>query len=144
MSTPLRVVVIDDDPVLRESLVEGLPLLGDFVVQQASDGDEGLLTIAATIPDCIVADIRMPHLDGYHFVRAIRGDPATAGIPLILLSALAQDQDRLDGLLSGADIYLYKPVMLETLVQAIDAAIRISQSERDARTQMLGEGGSSC
>ena len=140
MATSLRLVVIDDDPILRESLTEGLPLLGDFTVQQANDGVEGLTLITENPPDCVIIDIRMPHLDGYQLVRALRGDPATAEVPLIILSALSQDMDRLAGLLSGADTYLFKPVLLDTLAKAVHQACQVSQEERLKRLQMLDEG----
>jgi len=140
MSPALHLVVIDDDPNLRESLAEGLPMFGNFTVQQANDGIEGLTFISTQHPDCVIVDIRMPRLDGYQLVRAIRGDPETSDIPLIMLSALSQDIDRLAGLLSGADLYLYKPVMLETLVRAIQESVRISREERIKRTLTLSEG----
>jgi CheY-like chemotaxis protein len=138
---PLRLVVIDDDPILRESLTEGLPLLGaGFTVHQAEDGVAGLTRIIEDRPDCVIIDIRMPHLDGYQVVRAIRGDPATEHIPLIILSALAEDQDRLAGVLSGADMYLYKPVTLDTLVKAIHQAVNEGHAERMRRIEAIGKG----
>jgi DNA-binding response OmpR family regulator len=140
MAPAIHLVVIDDDPNLRESLAEGLPLFGNFIVQQANDGVEGLNLISLHHPDCVIVDIRMPHLDGYQLVRAIRGDAETSDIPLIMLSALSQDMNRLAGLLSGADVYLYKPVMLETLVHAIQETVRISREERTKRALTLREG----
>ncbi len=125
-----RVLVIDDDPSLLLTLSEGLDLLGGFEVLTACDGATGLERFFAERPDCVVVDVRMPGLNGYQFVRALRGDAATAQTPVIVLSALVQDQEQLAGLLTGADAYLIKPVKLSALVRAIDHAVHLSAEER--------------
>ena len=84
----------------------------------------------------------MPHLDGYQFVQAIRGDTTTEDIPLVIMSALVQDRDRLQGLMSGADQYLFKPVQLKTLIAAIHAAIQLGSTDRFEHLRHLSEGGS--
>lgn len=133
-----RVLVIDDDPALLLNLSEGLDLLGGFEVITARDGAEGLESFFAARPDCVVVDVRMPGLNGYQFVRALRGDSATAQTPIIVLSALVQDQEQLAGILSGADDYLIKPVRLVELVRAIDRAVHLSSEERlQAGRQLL-------
>ena len=91
-------------------------------------------------PECVIIDIVMPGLDGYQVVRALRGDPATAEIPLVILSALAQDHDHFRGLAAGADQYLTKPVRLERLFAAIDQAVMLAQTEREERARRLAEG----
>jgi two-component system, OmpR family, response regulator len=139
VSPAICLVVIDDDPILRESLAEGLPMIGAFEVYQATDAIDGLHVVAAHRPDCVIVDVRMPQLDGYQFVRAMRGDADTAEIPLIILSALSEDVDRLAGFLSGADTYLNKPVTLETLVATIHEVMKISREERYKRSLNFGE-----
>jgi len=131
-----RILVIDDDPTLLAAVTEGLDILGGCTVFMARDGISGLETFFATRPDCVVVDVRMPGIDGYQFVRALRGDPATAETPVVILSALVQDQEQLAGLLTGADIYLIKPVRIVDLIQAIHHAVTCTSENR--RQQLRG------
>jgi DNA-binding response OmpR family regulator len=79
----------------------------------------------------------MPGLDGYQLVRALRGDPASAETPLIMLTALAQEQQQFAGLALGADQYLIKPVPPRELVAAVKRALLIGEEDRHARMQAL-------
>ncbi len=120
-------------------MAEGLRLSGQFEVIVASDGAAGLQRFFEVLPDCAVVDIRMPGLNGYQFVRALRGDPATAQTPLVILSALVQDHEQLAGLLSGADSYLTKPVKILDLVRAIGRALNLTAEERQRAFQDLSD-----
>lgn len=137
------VLIVDDNAELVEFVADTLHELGDYAVLTAADGVEGLQRCAESPPACVVADVRMPRLDGYHFVRALRGDPQTAQIPVVMLSALVQSRDQMVGLLAGADQYLLKPVAPLDLVAAIERAIRLGDAEREERLQRLAEGGAS-
>jgi CheY-like chemotaxis protein len=134
-----RVLLIDDDPKLVTAITTGLTLAGGYEVVAAGDGALGFERFFAVQPDCVVVDVRMPGLDGYQFVRALRGDPATAQTPIIVLSALVQEHEQLAGLLTGADAYLTKPVTIATLVQAIQTALQLSATERWRSAQQLAE-----
>ncbi len=131
------ILVVDDNQELLRLITETLILLGDFTVITASNGVEGLTRAVELHPDCAIIDVKMPGLDGYQLVRALRGDPETASMPLVLLTALVQDHYRFAGLLVGADHYLTKPIKPPDLIAAIDEAIAMSQEERISRAQAL-------
>jgi DNA-binding response OmpR family regulator len=133
------VLVIDDDPALLTAITRGLDLIGGFDVLTAKDGAAGLNQFFSSRPDCVVVDVRMPGLNGYQFVRALRGDRETAETPIIILSALVQDRDQLAGVLTGADAYLIKPVKIVDLVDAIDRAVHLSAEKRQEHVRHLFE-----
>src|ERR1051326_5180066 len=133
------VLIVDDDPDLLQLLTDGLELLGNFRVVQAIDGVQGLEQYFAVHPDCVIIDVKMPRLDGYQLVRALRGDPESAATPLVLLTALVQDQHQFAGLALGADQYLIKPVTPRELVTAVQRALQIGAAERRTRMQDLLE-----
>jgi CheY-like chemotaxis protein len=139
--TTRTVLIVDDNAALLEFVTDTLHELGDYVVLTAADGVEGLRSCAQSQPACVVADVRMPRVDGLQFVRALRGDPATAQIPVVMLSALVQGRDQMVGLLAGADQYLLKPVTPLDLVAAIERAIRLGEAERAERLLRLADGG---
>lgn len=134
---PQRVLVIDDDPALLALIRDSLQLVGGYEVMTASDGALGLEQFFATQPDCVVVDVRMPSLNGYQFIRALRGDPATAETPVVVLSALVQDRDALAGLLSGADAYLFKPVKIADLLRTVTQVLQVTSEERQQRSRKL-------
>lgn len=135
-----RVLVVDDDPSLSVLLTESLHRMGGYDVVVAHDGVSGLEQFFEVQPDCVVVDIRMPNLNGYQMVRALRGDPSTAQTPIVVLSALVQQREELAGLLTGADAYLFKPVTMADLLQTIDRSMRLSADERRQRSHGLAEG----
>jgi DNA-binding response OmpR family regulator len=128
-----HVLLIDDDPTLTAPLQEALELLAGYAVTVASDGAAGLEALSARRPDCVVVDIRMPGVDGYQLIRTVRGDPETADIPMVVLSALAQEEQTLAGFLSGADAYLHKPIDLDELLDAIKQSIALTATDRQRR-----------
>ena len=132
--TSYTVLVVDDNADLRDLVAESLRKLGGFTVATAQDGVEGLQRYFDLRPDCVVIDVKMPGLDGYQLIRALRGDEASSTTPLVILSAMVQERDRLAGFLSGADAYLVKPVSPLQLVQTITRVM--SQSEEDRRRRV--------
>lgn len=131
------VLVVDDSADLRALVAESLRKLGNFTVVTADDGVEGLQRYFEIHPDCVVIDVKMPGLDGYQLVRALRGDPASRATPLVILSAMIQEKDRLAGFISGVDEYLMKPVSPLQLVQTIREVIGRGETERQQRLQAL-------
>ena len=131
------VLIVDDNRELLTLITDALNLLGEYTIVTAENGTDGLMRAIETRPDCLVIDIKMPGLDGYQLVRALRGDPATAAIPLVILTALTQERYHLAGLLAGADQYLIKPTKPQELVEAIQAAIGLSDAERQRRLHAL-------
>jgi DNA-binding response OmpR family regulator len=140
MEDLITVLIVDDNLELLEVLSEGLELAGPFTVVTASDGAQGLEYCLTYHPDCLVIDVKMPELNGYQLVRALRGDLETAEIPLILLTALAQDYERFAGLAAGTDRYLIKPVTPRELAAAIRDVLALSAQERQRRFSQLVEG----
>jgi len=133
------ILLIDDDPHLLPVLEIMVQTYTNCTVVTATDGVEGLHRVAEAIPDCIIVDLMMPHLDGYQFILALRGDPATAEIPIIILTAFIQDSERFKGIATGADVYLTKPVVPEEIMAAIQRAIAMTQAQRVQRLQSLAE-----
>jgi two-component system, cell cycle response regulator len=118
-------------------MVVTLQELTNFTISTAVDGLDGLSKCVEERPDCAVIDVKMPEIDGTQLVRALRGDPLTEHLPLVILTALVQDKDRFVGLISGADRYLTKPVEAEDLIHAIHEAITLSAADRNSRFQTL-------
>ena len=102
------VLVVDDDPVIQKLLQVNFEMEGYRVIT-ASDGLEGLEKARANNPDAVVLDVMMPKMDGLEVARTLKGDSATKAIPIILLSAKAQQADIQAGSSTGADDYLTKP-----------------------------------
>jgi DNA-binding response OmpR family regulator len=102
-----KVLVVDDDPVIVRLLRVNFEMEG-YEVATAADGVEGMAAVRAERPDVIVSDIMMPKLDGLGFAAALKADPVLAPIPIVLLSAKAQNAD-IDAGLDIADDYVTKP-----------------------------------
>ena len=134
------VLVVDDNEDLLELIAESLRKLAPYSVVTASDGAQGLERYFEVHPDCVVIDVKMPGLDGYQLMKALRGDANSRSTPLVILSAMAQPKDQLAGFLSGADEYLLKPIGPLELVKVIATVIGRSEVERCRRQQaLLGE-----
>jgi DNA-binding response OmpR family regulator len=122
-----RVLVVDDDRVIQQLLEVNLELEGYDVVARASDGNEALDKAAELKPDIIILDIMMPKMDGLEVCRRLKADPKLSKIPVILLSARAQDFDVRAGLEIGASAYLTKPF---DPVELLDVVGRLLKGER--------------
>jgi DNA-binding response OmpR family regulator len=136
-----RVLVIDDDPTILELIRHALGRLDRYEVVTAVNGAEGLQSYFDALPDCVIVDIGMPVMDGFQFVRAIRGHSVSANTPIIVLSALTDNDHQTTGALSGVDEYVAKPFKVNVLCAALERALQITPEERERRIQDLAEGG---
>lgn len=126
LSMPLNILIVDDDTGTRLSVSDYLELSGYSVVT-ANDGEEALAIVDKCHPDLIVTDIIMPRMNGYELVRRVRQQPGFRLLPVILLTARTQTQERILGYQSGCDLYLPKPFELEELAAAIRNLLERSQ-----------------
>ncbi|CAA9364327.1 MAG: Mycobacterial persistence response regulator MprA [uncultured Nocardioidaceae bacterium] len=117
----MRVLVVDDDQAVRDSLRRSLEYNG-YTVDLAADGAEALARVPRSAPDVIVMDVMMPRLGGLEATRALRS--AGNDIPILVLTARDAVGDRVDGLDAGADDYLAKPFALEELLARLRALLR--------------------
>jgi signal transduction histidine kinase len=130
-----RVLLVDDNADMRE-YVRGLLSRG-YVVTTCSDGQEALETLGADPVDLVVADVMMPRLDGFELLAAIRGDDRLSGLPVILLSARAGEEARMQGLAAGADAYLVKPFSARELLVTVASQLQLARLRHEhERTAM--------
>ncbi|MFD3740681.1 response regulator transcription factor [Streptomyces sp. NPDC058629] len=120
---PQRILIVDDEPAVREALQRSLAFEG-YGTQVAADGYEALAMAEAYAPDLIVLDIQMPRMDGLTAARRIRATGSTT--PILMLTARDTVGDRVTGLDAGADDYLVKPFELDELFARIRALLRRS------------------
>ena len=113
------VLVVDDDPVILKLLEVNFEMEG-FTVISAKDGQDGIDTARSARPDLVISDIMMPRKSGLELVAELKGDPDTKQIPIILLSAKAQNADERAGLEAGADDYVTKPFEPLDLVDRVN------------------------
>jgi two-component system response regulator RpaA len=131
------ILVVDDDPDICEIVKVNLEGVG-YDVRVASDGAAGLAMARELRPDLIVLDVLMPELDGWQVLERLAKDPATAGLPVIMLTCKGEDQDILHGLDQGAVEYLTKPFYPENLVASVKILLDVfDPSMRDYRRQQL-------
>ena len=129
--TDPRVLIADDDhDILR--LVERRLSRRGYEVVTAANGQEALDSVAREPPDAVVLDWLMPQVTGSEVCKLIKADPATAGIPVILLTARATEGDIEEGLASGADAYLTKPFDIYELDAIIRQVIQIASAKHGA------------
>lgn len=119
----LKVLVIDDEENIIELIKLGLKYEG-FQVESASDGPEGLAAAQRIDPNVIILDLVLPGMDGLEVCRQLRINPTTRDIPILMLTAKDEVQDRVTGLETGADDYLAKPFSFEEFVARIRAILR--------------------
>lgn len=123
------VLVVDDVPV-NILLVKGMLAKQKFKVLSATSGQQALEVLTHEHPHCILLDILMPNMNGFETTRAIRANPKTQDIPIILLSALNSDSDIKEGMDAGANEFVTKPFVQERLIASIQAQIKKAEDNR--------------
>lgn len=116
-----RVLIIDDNPDIRAYLRRVLN--DEFIVSEACDGNEGFAKAVKSVPDVIISDVMMPRCDGIECCIRLKRELSTCHIPVVLLTACSLDEQRIEGLKSGADAYLAKPFNAEVLVATIHSLL---------------------
>jgi DNA-binding response OmpR family regulator len=119
------ILVVDDDPVILQLLQVNFEMEG-FTVITAADGKEGVERTRLDRPDIVVSDVMMPRMSGLELVAELKADPDTASIPVLLLTAKAQQTDVVDGLAQGADDYVTKPFEPLDLVDRVNRLLGVS------------------
>ena len=120
--TPL-VLVVDDEPAQRAVLTYNLEA-GGYAAVCAGDGEEALMVVAEQNPDIILLDWMLPKLSGIEVCRQLKSRPATRAIPVIMVSARTEEEDRVRGLETGADDYVIKPYSISELMARLRANLR--------------------
>lgn len=124
MKEPHRILVVDDQAPNRKLLADVLEATG-YVVETASGGNEGLAKIRHAKPDLVLLDVVMPDLNGYEVCKAVRSDSALGMLPVVMVTALDANEERIRGLESGADDFLTKPINQPELLARVKSLLRI-------------------
>ena len=133
-TTQPKVLVVDDTPHNVKLLADLLGVKG-YGVATATNGEEALARIAADMPDLVLLDIMMPGLSGYDVCRRLRADPQTALLPVVLVTSLDAQQERIKGIEAGADDFLGKPINQPELFARVRSLLRIKSLQDEVRRQ---------
>jgi signal transduction histidine kinase/DNA-binding response OmpR family regulator len=128
-----RILLVDDNTDMREYV--GRLLTQHWQVETAADGLEALERVRHSLPDLVLTDVMMPNLDGFGLLRALRADPRTRSVPILMLSARAGEDSRVEGLAVGADDYLIKPFSARELIARVKTHLELGQLRRAAETE---------
>jgi DNA-binding response OmpR family regulator len=134
-----RILVVEDDPDIAALVTRYLDKAG-FVSERVASGRDALTAISSRLPDLLVLDLMLPHVDGLEVCRVVRGNESTAGLPIIMLTARADESERIVGLELGADDYLAKPFSPNELVARVRALLRRAQRAAGPRARTLTYG----
>ncbi|KOP25307.1 diguanylate cyclase [Hapalosiphon sp. MRB220] len=130
-SCPAYILLADDNADMRD-YVKRLLLSQGYEVKAVADGSDALAAVSQQVPDLVLTDIMMPKLDGLGLLQQLRTNPNTREIPIILLSARAGEESRIEGLETGADDYLIKPFSARELLARVEANLKMAQIRQEA------------
>ncbi|MDM9385803.1 ATP-binding protein [Chlorogloeopsis sp. ULAP01] len=130
-----RILLVDDNADMRDYLQR--LLLERWQVTAVANGADALNAIAQQLPDLVLTDVMMPEVDGFQLLNALRADPKTKGMPIILLSARAGEEAAIEGLQAGADDYLIKPFSAQELIARVDSHLQIMRLRQEISSNCL-------
>lgn len=131
-----RVLVVDDDADMAAFLARILAKEG-LAVDTVLDGDAALVQVLSTPPDLILLDVMLPGTSGFEICERIKGDEASALIPIVLVTALEDQESRVRGIEAGADDFLSKPVKVEELIARVKTLRRLHETRRELESRRL-------
>jgi two-component system phosphate regulon response regulator PhoB len=135
MIESLHVLVVDDEQDLRDLIEYNLKQTGHAVIT-AGDGIKAVELAESKVPDIIVLDIMMPGLNGIEVTKRLRANPQTSKIPILMLTAKAEEAHELEGLDAGADDYVSKPFSMQILLARIQTLARRTASATDPNSEL--------
>ncbi len=133
-----KILVVDDEPNIVKLLQVNLQRAG-YQVVTASDGLEALAKVKQEQPDLVLLDVIMPRLDGWKALERLRSDPATTELPVVMLTAKAQDGDIFDSMQKGAHLHITKPFNPLALLTLIQRILQARQEDANERVYHLGD-----
>src|SRR6185369_484530 len=131
-SPEFHILLVDDNTDMRQYL-ERLLLQSKYKVSAVTNGLEALHSVRQHIPDLVLTDVMMPGLDGFELLRELRANPSTTMVPVIILSARAGEESRVEGLEAGADDYLIKPFSARELLARVRAHLEIAHIRHETQ-----------
>ncbi len=135
MEKKYKILAVDDEPHIRRLVQVNLERHG-YEVITATDGKDALEKIATEKPDLVVCDVMMPYMDGFEVLQTLRKNADTRELPVIMLTAKAQDADVFKGWQSGADLYLTKPFNPMELISFVKRIFKSKQAESSNRYEL--------
>jgi two-component system, OmpR family, response regulator len=129
-----KILVVDDDPDQVEVVRWSLKKAG-FAIGTAANGVDALVKTRSVLPDLIVLDLMLPELNGFDICKTVRKDPATASIPIIMLTGMRSEFSRMAGFECGVTLFLTKPYSPDELVSKVEEVLKLSPSKSKARAK---------
>ena len=135
--TAKQILIVEDEKPIREMIAFGLKRAG-FEVREAEDCRSARVQLADQLPDLVVADWMLPDMSGLELTRMLKKDPATREVPIIMLTARAEEEDKIRGLEGGADDYITKPFSPRELLARIKVVLRRGGGDEEEEVYSAG------
>ena len=125
-----KVLIIDDEAIFAQCIKMNLELSNRFIVHTANSGKAGIAMAKKIKPDIILLDITMPHMDGLQVLAALKNDAMTISIPVVMLSALGEEETKIKASSLYSQYYITKPVESDKLIEKIDWVLGVDKGIR--------------